>query len=385
MTTEIKRASNYEDGETLSLTTVRSLLSAESPEELYRAAVEEVEQALPADLVKLAVASDGFLVPTATSEGAHLGREHAVLIPTSIPGAVYSNEEACLIDDLHDARGAAPAPNPACEPSGRGSDLQHRSLVCAPIEGYGVLVGLASEPELFEDEDLQMLRSIASIVKDILDLMVERDSMQPDATNRLLEQIASVISHEINNNLNIARGRLQLAEETSDREHFVSVRDALESIESIADMVATLARSGEPVGEFEQLELGKIARRQFRPLNTPESQLRVKASASVLADEDCLGQLLENLFRNAIEHSNGPVSIEVGLLADGFYVADDGPGIPEAMEDRVFELGVTTDESHDGAGLAIVSQLADAHDWSVDLTDSLSGGVRIEVTGVVFC
>jgi hypothetical protein len=59
------------------------------------------------------------------------------------------------------------------------------------------------------------------------------------------------------------------------------------------------------------------------------------------------------------------VTVTVGTLGDGFYVADDGPGIPEDERERVFEAGYSTTESGSGFGLAIVERVADAHGWSV--------------------
>jgi signal transduction histidine kinase len=65
-------------------------------------------------------------------------------------------------------------------------------------------------------------------------------------------------------------------------------------------------------------------------------------------------------------------------FAPGFAVEDDGPGIPEAERDDVFERGFTTAEDGTGFGLAIVERIADAHGWSVSVTDGRDGGARFE-------
>lgn len=46
-------------------------------------------------------------------------------------------------------------------------------------------------------------------------------------------------------------------------------------------------------------------------------------------------QTLEKLIRNAFEHGNDDTTVTVGALANGFYVADDGPGIPEDKRKEV--------------------------------------------------
>ncbi|WP_274326146.1 ATP-binding protein [Halosimplex sp. XZYJT29] len=67
-----------------------------------------------------------------------------------------------------------------------------------------------------------------------------------------------------------------------------------------------------------------------------------------MADGDRLPQLLENLFRNALEHGGDDVRITVGDLDDGFYVADDGPGIAGDVRDRVFDSGFSTSPREHG-------------------------------------
>jgi signal transduction histidine kinase len=76
------------------------------------------------------------------------------------------------------------------------------------------------------------------------------------------------------------------------------------------------------------------------------------------------------------------VTVTVGGLPDGFYVADDGPGIPEDDHEAVFEVSHSGATDGTGFGLAIVEGIASAHGWEVALTESESGGARFEVTGV---
>jgi signal transduction histidine kinase len=71
-------------------------------------------------------------------------------------------------------------------------------------------------------------------------------------------------------------------------------------------------------------------------------------------------------------------------LDDGFYVADDGPGIPPDDHEEVFTTGYTTAVEGTGFGLRIVEQVAEAHGWDVDVTDGSAGGARFEITTVEF-
>jgi len=85
-----------------------------------------------------------------------------------------------------------------------------------------------------------------------------------------------------------------------------------------------------------------------------------------------------------IDHGGEDVTVRVGTRedGDGFYVADNGPGIPEAERDAVFASGYSTGEEGTGFGLAIVSEIVAAHDWEIDIAESAEGGARFDITGV---
>jgi signal transduction histidine kinase len=80
-----------------------------------------------------------------------------------------------------------------------------------------------------------------------------------------------------------------------------------------------------------------------------------------------------------VAHSKGGVIITVGALEDGFYVADDGLGIPPEDQHRVFEAGYSTQGDGTGLGLSIVDQIVAAHDWELTLTTAPNGGARFEI------
>ena len=101
------------------------------------------------------------------------------------------------------------------------------------------------------------------------------------------------------------------------------------------------------------------------------------------ADERRLQRLFENLYRNAVEHGGEDVTVTVGDIdGEGFFVADDGPGIPPDERDRVFQSGYSGDEDGTGFGLAIVERIVEAHGWAIHVTESDTGGARFEITGL---
>jgi signal transduction histidine kinase len=108
----------------------------------------------------------------------------------------------------------------------------------------------------------------------------------------------------------------------------------------------------------------------------------METERSVKADRDRLHRLLETLIRNAVDHGGADVTVTVGELENGFYVEDDGPGIPAEDRETAFEAGYSTAERGTGFGLSIVKRIVEAHDWAIRVADGSEGGARFEITGV---
>jgi signal transduction histidine kinase len=170
-----------------------------------------------------------------------------------------------------------------------------------------------------------------------------------------------------------------------------------EAHERMDDLVAdalALARQGQTVLSREPVSLDRVCRSAWENVDTRSATLEVTTDRTVSADDSQLTQLFENLFRNAVEHGSAShrsrahedavehggseVAVTVGEFEDGFFIADDGPGIPADEREDVFEKGYSTESDGTGFGLAIVETIADAHGWSVGVTDSDDGGARFE-------
>jgi nitrogen-specific signal transduction histidine kinase len=74
--------------------------------------------------------------------------------------------------------------------------------------------------------------------------------------------------------------------------------------------------------------------------------------------------------------------MRLGVLPDGFYYADGGPGIPEGLGDEVFNPGFATKEDGTGYGMISIKQITTAHGWSVGIGASEARGARFEFVGV---
>jgi len=146
----------------------------------------------------------------------------------------------------------------------------------------------------------------------------------------------------------------------------------------------------ETVTETETLKIEPQARLAWEGTDTPHGTLSIDltAASTVDANPDLLQHIFENLFRNATDHNEESVTVTVGSLTQnpgsdpdpiGFYIEDDGNGIPAAVREQIFEHGYTSNQSGTGLGLSIVHDFVTAHGWEISATDAYTGGARFEI------
>ncbi|ELZ84565.1 multi-sensor signal transduction histidine kinase [Haloferax elongans ATCC BAA-1513] len=198
--------------------------------------------------------------------------------------------------------------------------------------------------------------------------------------NDRLEQFASVVSHDLRNPLNVAQGWVALARDDNDSESLAKVTQAHERMELLIENLLTLARSGNAISETKPVNIAELAHTCWQTVETADATLTVDTDLTVHADPARLQELVENVLRNAIDHGGEDVTITIGTLGDdrGFYIADDGGGIPLEAKEQIFESGYSTGQDGTGLGLAIVAEIATAHGWRIGVTDSGEGGARFE-------
>jgi PAS domain S-box-containing protein len=198
-----------------------------------------------------------------------------------------------------------------------------------------------------------------------------------------LDRFAGVVSHDLRNPLSVAAGGVSLAREEGDVEQLDAVVDALDRMEHILEDTLALARRGESLGETGAVDLAELCEDCWGMIDGEGATVEVEA-ATIRGDRSRLRHLFENLFRNSVEHGGEEVTVRVGTLPDGFYVEDDGPGIPTDRRADVVEVGYSVADGGTGLGLAIVKEIAEAHGWGFEIIDGRDGGARFEFTGVAF-
>jgi PAS domain S-box-containing protein len=349
----------------------RDLLSAASPEVVAEMASDAADDILDFKLNGVHFddeVTDG-LVPVAVSDTSRELLGEVPVLNDGLAWKSFQDGEALIYDDVREAQDIY---NP---------ETPMRSEMHLPLGDYGVLIVSSPEVDAFVDRDVKLAKILAANTEAALERVTYEQAL--DQQNTRLDEFARLVSHDLRNPLNVAKGRVELARADCDSEHLDTAASAHHRMDTLIGDLLTLARQGDTVDDMESVHLPEVLNDCWRAVSTADATRVIKTDQTIRADQSRLQQLLENLIRNAVEHGGENVIVTVGALPDGFYVADDGPGIPNDEHDTVFEMGYSTATEGNGFGLSIVKEIADAHGWDVAVTDSKADGVRFEITDVV--
>ncbi|MFB6304138.1 MAG: ATP-binding protein [Haloferacaceae archaeon] len=351
----------------------RRLMTAESRTEVAELTAEAAKNTLDYrfSVVRL-LDDDGRLAPVSITDEMQstLGGERpAYEVGEETAGRAFADGETLVYEDV----------------SRLDDDVDRgrvRGVMYVPLGEYGVVTIADARPDAFDQSDISLAEILMANAESAMDRIEHERALE--RKNERLEQLAAVVSHDLTSPLNVAQGRLELLQEEYDGEHVDPAVAAVERSLTLVDDLLTLARRGADVSDVEAVDLAAEVAASWRNVETPDASLVVETERGVRADPSRLGQLLENLMRNAVEHGGEDVTVTVGDCDGGFYVADDGPGIPDGERDRVFDPGYTTSADGTGIGLNIVREIVEAHGWEIRATESDAGGARFEITGVEF-
>ncbi|MEF8830264.1 MAG: ATP-binding protein, partial [Halobacteriales archaeon] len=350
----------------------RLLMEATSREEVVDIGLDAAEEVLGLGVAAIYGRSDDRLVPLAATDGARdlFGGMPSFDRGEGILWEVHETRKPLVTEDFR-KRGVIFDPATPV-----------RSELVLPVGDHGVFMAASEDVGAFDEADESLAKVLASNVEAAIDradretLLREREQALLRQNERL-EEFAGVVSHDLRSPLTVAKGNVYLLRERGEVEYLDEIEGALERMEELIDDLLTLARQGETVDEPERVDVESVAREAWTNVETAVAELAVEPG-SVEADPGRLQQMLENLFRNAVEHGGESVDVRIGFEDDCMYVTDDGEGIPEDDRDELFAAGYSTAEEGTGFGLSIVKQIAEAHGWEVSVAESEAGGARFE-------
>jgi len=214
-----------------------------------------------------------------------------------------------------------------------------------------------------------------------------------------LQQVSNDIAHDLKTPLTRMRQRLELARcraacvteyEAAVDQAIVECDVTLKTFDAllrIAQIEAGTRRSGfQPVDLSAVVETIYAAYQPVAEESDHPFALEQVSGAAIRGDPELVTQMISNLVENALKHT--PSGSRIRLTLDGqggqwlLVVADNGPGIPEADREKVFQRFYRLDRSRttggSGLGLSLVAAVAQLHGAIIRLSDN-NPGLRVEI------
>ncbi|WP_279579269.1 sensor histidine kinase [Fodinicola feengrottensis] len=195
-------------------------------------------------------------------------------------------------------------------------------------------------------------------------------------------------AHELRSPLASLRTQLEIAARRSPELSTEDVLAEIDRLSRLVDDLLLLARMDAGMAapaRQDEVDLGEVARGVAKRYDGGQVPVVVAPAPGdlplVVGDRDRLARVIGNLLDNAVRHARTRVGLSV-VAEDGSVIvriADDGPGIPAADRERVFERFTRLDDARArddggvGLGLAIVADLVRGHGGTVSLTDGTPG------------
>ncbi|MEU2825325.1 HAMP domain-containing sensor histidine kinase [Streptomyces bacillaris] len=223
--------------------------------------------------------------------------------------------------------------------------------------------------------------------------MLDRLSKAFTAQRRFLDEVA----HELRTPITVLRGHLELMDTDSGsgrRQTRLLLLDELDRMNRIVDDLLLLARAERPdflsLGPTSLTDLVVDVAAKAQGLGRRRWSVAHVADAFVHLDEQRMTQALMQLASNAVSHTSEGDTIEIGsrlwLGRVRVWVADSGPGVAVEDRERVFECFYQAGEARSGRngtgigiGLALVREIAQAHDGAAYVEEAPTGGARFVI------
>ncbi|MGZ3476900.1 MAG: sensor histidine kinase, partial [Polyangiales bacterium] len=307
-------------------------------------------------------------------------------------GAVIAAGQPLVIDDVSADPRSSPRIREALSP--RRDDARSPAAIVPLLDeedtAFGALAVIrkAGDPP-FSNDDVDLLRLIALNASTGFQLEAAREARAREERLTTIGSLLSSMMHDLKTPMTVIGGYVQLMTEEADpaqRESFAElIHKQFDHIGAMQREILAFARGERQLllrkvylqkffGEIEQQLRHEIERRKAKI----ELVLEMKDRGTVRIDEAKVTRAVHNLARNAIEAmgDGGKLTITVdqepGVLV--IRVADDGPGLPPEVEERLFQSFVTSGKATGtGLGLAIVKKIAEDHEGTIEAKSTPEG------------
>jgi signal transduction histidine kinase len=321
---------------------------------------------------------------TASGPAAERLAHRTIKVGTGVIGWAVAHRQALIVNDpAHDERHAAQL----------AEDLGAlpRNIVAAPLlDGDDVLGGIEildkSGGAGFDEADLRLLVLIAAQVAKAIGLARSRSERSNRDRLASIGRMMAGVLHDLKTPMTIISGYAQLmaaCDDAAQREKYVEqILRQFDIMTAMTREVLAFAR-GDADLVIRKVYLHKFLDELLTQLRTAmagrniEVVLEAGYDGTALFDEQKILRVFHNLARNAAEAMPAGGTLRVGTALDGdalvLSIADDGPGIPDEIQGRLFELFASGRRGGTGLGLAIVKKIVDDHRGSIAWTTGPTG------------
>ncbi|MCC2614978.1 hypothetical protein LJ739_01825 [Aestuariibacter halophilus] len=261
------------------------------------------------------------------------------------------------------------------------------------------LVSLTRSTEAFGKGDFQARASLG--VPAPLQPLAQRFNAMARRIQRLIKshkELSHAVSHELRTPVARIRFALEMARDADDpkqHQHYLDTMDSnIEELDDLIDELLAYARFDreEPQLTIQPLELAPLLAATLDNFRMTHGHLTLtldvrNTNLRVNADRDALTRVIDNLLRNAVRYARQHICVSASLQSDKVEIRidDDGPGVPEADRQQLFDPFVRLDTSRDrtsggiGLGLAIVQRFVELHHGSVEIESAELGGASFVI------
>lgn len=234
-------------------------------------------------------------------------------------------------------------------------------------------------------------RDVAAAFNRMLDeLSAAQQRLSHAAALAAIGELSTSVVHEVRNPLSSIKVNIQALRNkvAGDRAHSELADIAAKQVDRVERMLNDLLHYGKPlVLNPEPVVFGELVNDVRDVLRDKAESLGVRIAVvdglgdePIVVDREHMERALANLLANAIEAADGEVTV-IGLRTTGrdgrvsIRVADNGPGIPESIKEKLFQPFVTTRDEGTGLGLANVKKIAEYHGGTVSAANGDRGAV----------
>jgi light-regulated signal transduction histidine kinase (bacteriophytochrome) len=272
-----------------------------------------------------------------------------------------------------------------------------------PSTDYETWVWVKGQPIFDEAGDIEYIAGYTRNVTERKEYQrkLEERTRELQRSNESLREFAYIASHDLQEPLRMVSSYVDLLDQEygdqldeEAREYMAFAVDGARRMKRMINSLLEYSRVHTQAAEFTETDVNKVVADTRRDLELliadHDAAVTDGDLPTVMADRDQLGQVFQNLTKNAIEHASTEETPSVTISATEleaayeFAVSDNGPGIPESQQEEIFKIfqqgSNGSDEENTGIGLAITKRIVQRHGGEIWVESSPGEGATFRFT-----